>query len=74
MLDVLQTILEFLQGICYGTYTVVSALSDGVDFVLLGIPYSLNFINSIHGHSLFTSSFTLCLGLGLIKALYPGGD
>lgn len=74
MLDVLETILQFLQGACYGVYTAVSALSDGIDFIVLAIPYALNFINSFHGHSLFTSCFTLCIGLGVIKFLYPGGD
>lgn len=74
MLDVLETILEFLQGTCYGVYTIVSAFSDGVDFIVLAIPYALNFVSSFSGHGLFTSCFTLCLGLGLIKFLYPGGD
>lgn len=72
MLDVLETIFEFLQGLAYAGYTSASALSDGVDFLFSAVPYVTNFLSV--GHTGFISSCCLLLvGLGIIRLLWVGG-
>lgn len=72
MLDVLETIFEFLQGLAYSGYTIASALSDGVDFLYSAIPFARNFVS--YSHTGFISSCCLVLlGLGLIRLIWVGG-
>lgn len=74
MLDTLQTILEFLQGICYSAYTLADALKSGIDFLLTAVPYSTNFIHSAFAHPLFSAPCLACLGLGVLRFFWVGGD
>lgn len=74
MLDILATILEFLQGVCYAAYTAGHALADGVRFILTAVPYAIGTVGAIGSHPLFGACFSLCVGLGTIKFFKPGGD
>lgn len=74
MLDTLQTILEFLQGLCYSSYSLACALKHGVDFLLNAVPYCNTFINSAFVVPLFSAPCLACLGLGLLRFFWVGGD
>lgn len=73
MLDTLQTILEFLNGICYGAYTIADTIKQGVDFVVYGVPYMSNFFHSLHLHPFFSAPMFACLGLGVLRFFWIGG-
>lgn len=74
MLDTLMEIFDFLQGTAYFIYTIVSAGDDCISFFLQAIPFISTFFTSNFGSSLFSTCASLCIGLGVIKFLYPGAE
>lgn len=74
MLDAVLEIFDFLQGTAYFVYTIVSAADDIISFLLGAIPFIADFLTFNFPVSIYSISMYLCLGLGLIKFLYPGAE
>lgn len=75
MLDAVLEIFDFLQGTAYFVYTIVSAADDIIKFFLGAIPFINDFFTgNFQTGGILSICASLCIGLGLVKFLYPGAE
>lgn len=72
MFDILFTLYEFISGLGYMAYTVVSALDNAISFFEKALPFTLQFLSSFTDVPIFTAFVSLTLGLSLIRFLWKG--
>lgn len=67
MFDILLTLYQFISGLGYFVYSVLSAFNNAVSFFSKGLPYTLSFLATFRDAPIFTCAASLLLGTRLIR-------
>lgn len=67
MFDILITLYDFITGLGYFAYSVVSSFDSFVTFLISALPYSVRFLSVFSGVPLFVAIASLTIGARLVR-------